>query len=156
MNPLADKTVALLGLVAGLAVLFVVCATKPKEEEQFLTEGVDTRCEVGYRPYRGARRGMFLAEGDKIAVIAPSALPAREQTDAVVNGLRKWGYVPVEGKHVCAETRTLDDVMEDLAWALQDPGTKAIFCVRGGYGASEVADRLSLVLLIAPISSPAK
>lgn len=144
MNPLANKTVALIGLVAGLVILFAVCTTKPKEAEQFLTEGVDTRCEVRYRPYRGARRGMFLAEGDKIAVIAPSALPAREQTDAVVNGLRKWGYVPVEGKHVRAATRTLDDVVEDLAWALQDPGTKAVFCVRGGYGASEVADRLPL------------
>ncbi|MBR0146266.1 MAG: LD-carboxypeptidase [Eubacterium sp.] len=33
--------------------------------------------------------------------------------------------------------------MEDLTWALEDPEIKAIFCVRGGYGASEIADILS-------------
>ncbi|WP_029319175.1 LD-carboxypeptidase [Butyrivibrio sp. AE3004] len=38
--------------------------------------------------------------------------------------------------------RTMDDILEDLEWALEDPDIKAIFCVRGGYGASEVADAL--------------
>ena len=32
--------------------------------------------------------------------------------------------------------------MEDLRWALEDPDIKAIFCVRGGYGATEVLDVL--------------
>ena len=30
--------------------------------------------------------------------------------------------------------------MEDLRWAIEDPEIKAIFCVRGGYGATEVID----------------
>ena len=93
--------------------------------EQFFTEGEDTKCEVAYQPYSGSHEDLFLKEGDRIAVISPSSLPAREQTDAVINGLKAWGYEPVEGKYVCVETRTLAEVMEDLEWALEDPEIKA-------------------------------
>ena len=106
-------------------------------------EGTDTVCEVSFSPYAGSRSSLFLSEGDRIAVISPSALPSKEQVEAVIAGLEAWGYVPVEGHHVFAETRTLDDVAEDLKWALEDPSIKAIFCVRGGYGASEVMDQIS-------------
>ncbi len=143
------RTLAII-LTAALAVISVACSMKgnnekePSEqaEEELITEGENTRCELKYKPYTGEFGSMFLSEGDRIAVISPSALPSREQTDAVIDGLKKWGYEPVEGKHVCAEPRTIDDIIEDLEWALEDPDIKAIFCVRGGYGASEVADRI--------------
>ena len=83
---------------------------------------------------------LFLKKGDHIAVIAPSALPGKEQLDATIDGLKKWGYVPVEGKYVSVKKRTLENCLEDLKWALEDPDTKAIFCVRGGYGSSQVMD----------------
>ena len=111
-------------------------------EAQFFTEGENTKCEVSYQPYSGFHEDLFLKEGDMIAVISPSTLPTREQADAVINGLKAWGYEPVEGKYVCVENRTLAEVTEDLEWALEDPRIKAIFCVCGGYGASEVADLL--------------
>ncbi len=116
-------------------------------QKKLLTEGEDTRCEVVYKPYIGKNKDMFLNEGDKIAVISPSSLPGREQTEAVMNGLKDWGYEPVEGKHVCVESCSLEDVLEDLEWALEDPEIKAIFCVRGGYGASEIADVLPLEMI---------
>ena len=106
------------------------------------SEGIDTPCEVQFAQYTGPWRDQFLSKGDRIAVISPSALPSREQVDAVVNGLREWGYIPVEGKDVCEEVRTLEDCLEDLKWALEDSSVKAVFCVRGGYGASEVMDLL--------------
>ena len=106
------------------------------------SEGVETPCEVQFEQYAGPQRGMFLSAGDRIAVISPSSLPDREQTDATVNGLRSWGYIPVEGRHVCGEVRMLEDCLEDLQQALEDPSIKAVFCVRGGYGASEVMDLL--------------
>ena len=112
-------------------------------EDQLFSEGVDTRCKVRLAPYEGSHREMFLSEGDRIAVITPSALPSREQVDATVKGLRSWGYIPVEGKHVCEEVRSKEDCIEDLRWALEDPSIKAIFCVRGGYGASEIMDEMS-------------
>ena len=112
----------------------------PEEETVIkISEGVDTACEItGYVPYSGAYGDAFLSDGDAVAVISPSSLPTREQVDATVAGLQSWGYVPVEGAHVCDAERTLEDCLSDLVWALEDPEIKAVFCVRGGYGASEV------------------
>lgn len=45
---------------------------------------------------------------------------------------------------ICQDTRTLDELIEDLDWALADPDISAIFCVRGGYGATEVMDSIPL------------
>ena len=85
----------------------------------------------------------------RVAVISPSELPSRRQVDAAKKGLKSWGFVPVEGKYVCPKTRTLEELMEDLEWALTDPEIKAIFCVRGGYGASEVMDNIPTELIAA-------
>lgn len=110
-------------------------------EEKTVSEGTETKCEItGYHDHAAENSSMFLKKGDKIAVISPSALPSEEQRDATVKGLKDWGYVPVEGKYVCVKTRTLENCLEDLEWALKDPETKAIFCVRGGYGSSQVMD----------------
>ena len=112
------------------------------EEPPATLENRVSACEItGYKPYAGEHGDMFLAEGDKIAVITPSAIASEEQVDAVVEGLKAWGYEPVEGKHVREKSRTLQDCLEDLEWALKDPEIKALFCVRGGYAASEVMDQ---------------
>jgi muramoyltetrapeptide carboxypeptidase len=71
-------------------------------------------------------------------------MPAMEEVAATMAGLKQWGYIPAAGKYLICEQRTLDNCMEDLNWALEDPTIKAIFCVRGGYGASEVMDVMPL------------
>lgn len=114
-----------------------------------ISEGVDTPCEVVFAAYGGSREIPFLSEGDSVAVISPSALPSQEQVENTVAGLESWGYVPVLGKHVCEDGRTLQDCVDDLVWALEDPNIKAIFCVRGGYGASEIMDKLTTDLVAA-------
>ena len=120
---------------------------EPQQEEDTYSEGVDTPITVSFDGKTVTAAGYFLAEGDSIAVISPSALPSQEQVDAVAAGLKDWGFVPVEGKHVVQKNRTLADCLDDLTWALEDSSIKAIFCVRGGYGVSEVADALSLDLI---------
>ena len=118
-------------------------ASKESKEEKRVSEGVDTKCKItDYHNFKGKDKSFFLKKGDKVAVISPSALPTKEQKDATIKGLKKWGYVPVEGKYVCVKTRTKEDCLEDLKWALNDPETKAIFCVRGGYGSSQIMDIL--------------
>ncbi|MBQ9827210.1 MAG: LD-carboxypeptidase [Lachnospiraceae bacterium] len=118
------------------------------EDQELYNAGVYTPIEIlGYSRYTGPNADRFLKEGDKIAVISPSALPSREQADAVIKGLEEWGYVPVEGKYVCTEGRTLENCREDLVWALTDPEIKGIFCVRGGWAASEVMDTMDLDLI---------
>ena len=115
---------------------------------EYTSEGEDTTFDItGYHRYQGEHGARFLSEGDKVAVISPSELPTREQVDATLQGLEEWGFVPVEGKYVCPETRTLDQQRRDLEWALDDPEIKAVFCVRGGYAASELMDSFSLDLI---------
>ncbi len=132
----------------GLVLVFVLFAVsacrapaQAAADNTEISEGTDTACEItGYHSYTGSHSSMFLKEGDKIAVISPSALPSEEQRDAVMKGLKEWGYEPVEGKYACVKERTLENCLEDLQWALEDPSIKAVFCIRGGYGASQVMD----------------
>lgn len=138
------RILALIAAVLLAGSLFTASCGEAQEaadEEKSFSEGVDTAIEItGYGQYTGLYGSAFLQEGDRLAVISPSALPSEEQRDAVLAGLEKLGYTPVEGKYVCCEVRTLENCLEDLEWALTDPSIKAVFCVRGGYAASEVMD----------------
>ena len=117
---------------------------------EYFDEVVDTKVEItGFAQYSGEPAFKYLSEGDKIAVVSPSALPDRERIETVLAGLRGWGFEPVEGRYVGGETRTLEECVEDLKWALTDPEIRAIFCVRGGYGATEVLDALPQDLIAA-------
>lgn len=141
------KIAWVLAALMSLGVVITGC-TQSGEENKYTSEGEDTKLEItGYHPYQGANRSCFLEKGDKIAVISPSELPSREQVDATMSGLAEWGFIPVEGKYVCPETRTLEEQREDLEWALNDPELKAVYCVRGGYASSELMDRFSLDLI---------
>ena len=138
-----------------LALVFASCGAKDNKgafenepEKTYITEGADTPVTITkYTDFSGVDGFHFLSEGDKVAVISPSALPTKEQYEAVVEGLKEWGYEPVTGKYVCVEERTLDDCLEDLEWALTDPEIRAIYCVRGGHASSEVLDALQLSLI---------
>ena len=134
-------------IVLILGIVLLGCRHQD-DTNKYVSEDSDTKMEItGYHTHQGDKGSYFLSEGDKIAVISPSELPTRDQVDATLKGLEEWGLVPVEGKYVCPETRTLDEQIEDLKWALNDPETKAIFCVRGGYASSELMDRFSLDLI---------
>lgn len=111
------------------------------------SEGTDTSVTIASFSDSGKNGAYFLKEGDPVAVIAPSSLPGKKAAAETIEGLKKWGYVPVEGKYVSVEERTLEECIEDLTWALNDPEIRAIFSVRGGYASSEVLDQLSLSLI---------
>ena len=136
------KQFNLLCIYALLLLLLPSVYARADSGESF-DEGVDTRVEItGFAPYGGDPGFSFLSEGDRIAVLSPSALPDRGRIETTLAGLRSWGFEPVEGNAVGGETRTLEELADDLRWALADPEIKAIFCVRGGYGATEVLDAL--------------
>ena len=149
MKRTTSKAAVLAFAVTLACMLLAACGQTQtnQQEPSTFSEGVDTPCTVSYTGQATQAGVSFLAEGDSVAVITPSAMPSQEQVDATIEGLKQWGYVPVEGKHVRQDSRTLADCVEDLTWALQDPSTKAIFCVRGGYGASEVLDAMQLDLI---------
>ena len=142
------SSLLILLLILSISITGCTQSSGENEEKEYRSEGEDTKCEItGYHPYQGEDGSYFLSKGDKVAVISPSELPGREQVDATLKGLEEWGFVPVEGKYVCPETRTLDEQIEDLASALSDPEIKAIFCVRGGYASSELMDDFDLTLI---------
>ncbi len=131
-----------------LAAFFLTACSSVGEDGGLLSEGADTPLTVtGYTRLPGDAADRFPQEGDRIAVIAPSSLPGREQVEETLKGLAEWGYVPVEGKYVSVEERTLENCIEDLEWALNDETLRAVFCVRGGYASTEVMDALPLSLI---------
>jgi muramoyltetrapeptide carboxypeptidase len=89
-----------------------------------------------------------LKPGDRVAVVAPSGPPGRQELDLGLAALRSVGLVP----EVFPSTRSVgpypylaaDDKVraEDLARALSDPGYTAVFCARGGYGIQRALELL--------------
>ncbi|GAA1976670.1 LD-carboxypeptidase [Catenulispora subtropica] len=87
-----------------------------------------------------------LKPGDRVAVIALSGAPGRQELDLGLAALRSVGLVP----EVFPSTRSVgpypylaaDDKAraEDLTRALADPGFTAVFCARGGYGVQRVLE----------------
>ncbi len=83
-----------------------------------------------------------LDPGDTIGVIAPSSPEQSSSLDDAVSMLENRGYRVLLGKHYNAVHNPLsylagcdNDKAEDLHSLWQDDSVKAVFCLRGGYGA---------------------
>lgn len=129
-----------------LTFLFISCEKKELEIKT-ISEGTETDISIEFENYIGQNQNLFLNQGDKIAVISPSATPSREQVDKTIKGLKDLGYEPIEGNFTYKEIRTKSEIIEDLLWALNDSSIKAIFAVRGGYGASEIMENIPIDLI---------
>jgi muramoyltetrapeptide carboxypeptidase len=95
-----------------------------------------------------------LRAGDRIAVVAPSSAPADlSAIEAGMTTLEARGYKPYalrsplepDGYLAAADDHRADD----LNHALADPDTRAVFCVRGGYGLLRILDRIDYEAVIA-------
>lgn len=93
-----------------------------------------------------------LKPGDTVSCITPSTFVANPesklQAERIITALglkpkfgrntgKRWGYLG----------GTVDERVADLHEAFRDPETKAVFCVRGGYGAAMLLDRLDYNLI---------
>lgn len=90
-----------------------------------------------------------LVPGDRVAVVAPSGPVVPERLDAGLDILRAWDLDPVPAAHVRDRDPRLgylagDDASRarDFQDAWCDPGTAAVMCARGGYGAQRMLDLL--------------
>ena len=91
----------------------------------------------------------YLQAGDKVALISPSYYTPMENVDKTAEVLRSWGLVPVVGPNVGKivdgkYAGTMEERINDIRWAWNDPSIKAIICNRGGYGTIQYIDMLSL------------
>jgi muramoyltetrapeptide carboxypeptidase len=96
-------------------------------------------------------RPRALRPGDRVAVVAPAGPLQRVALEPGIDLLTSWGLEPVLGASARTQHGFLagdDDArLADLQRAFDDPTTRGIFCVRGGYGVARIVDRIDLTAL---------
>jgi muramoyltetrapeptide carboxypeptidase len=91
-------------------------------------------------------RPKVLGEGDLVALVAPSGWVREERVAAQVKVLEAWGLRSRVGARALHRHRFLagtdEERLADVNDALRDPEVRAIWCLRGGYGAQRIVDDL--------------
>jgi muramoyltetrapeptide carboxypeptidase len=89
-----------------------------------------------------------LREGDLVALVAPAGAVPPERARAAVEVLTGWGLRVRMGEHARGRhtylSGTDDERLADVNAALRDDEVRGLLCLRGGYGAQRIADRLDL------------
>ncbi len=81
-----------------------------------------------------------LKPGDTVAVIAPAGRPDSQGLRESIEALRSLGLAVIQYKDgrrdaaIPAFSASDEFRAQELAWALSEPGIKAVFCARAGYG----------------------
>ena len=93
-----------------------------------------------------------LQKGDVIGIISPASSP--EDSNLVNNGIRyieQLGYRVELGKNINKNRGYLagtdEERIEDIHQMFRDKNVKAIFCLRGGYGAFRLLDKIDYYLV---------
>src|ERR1700730_17516236 len=97
-------------------------------------------------------RPRALRAGDTVGLITPSSYVSDPDRLALAERTaRFFGLVPKFGKNVRKRGGylggTVDERLDDPHAMLRDPEVKAIFAVRGGYGAAQLLDRIDYDLI---------
>ena len=93
-----------------------------------------------------------LKKGDLIGIISPSSSPDDlSQINSGVKYLESFGYKVIVGKNVGKERGYLAGTdgqrLDDLHEMFKNKEVKAIVCVRGGYGATRLLDKINYRLI---------
>lgn len=91
-----------------------------------------------------------LKKGDKVGIVSPSSPTPKEKIEASFKVISDMGFVPVPGESCYLDTygeknylSGSDEVRaEDINRMFGDPDIKGVWCIRGGYGAARILDRL--------------
>ncbi|MEU8330516.1 LD-carboxypeptidase [Micromonospora sp. NPDC048839] len=93
-------------------------------------------------------RAPALAPGDRVRVVSPGSTPDPTNMARGIEILRSWGLVVELGQHVFARYGYLAGTdaqrLADLNAALNDPGIRAVFAARGGYGTQRIVDEIDV------------
>jgi muramoyltetrapeptide carboxypeptidase len=85
-----------------------------------------------------------LQKGDLVALVAPSGAMQGKVADAAAEVLETWGLRVRLGEHALGRhlylAGTDDERLGDLNGALRDEEVRGVLCLRGGYGAQQIAD----------------
>src|SRR5687767_1433883 len=88
------------------------------------------------------RKPRALAEGDRIAIVAPASPFDRDEFDRGVEEIRRLGFEPAYDESVFARRSYVAGPPEIRAAAFQagwdDPAIAGVIAVRGGYGSAQI------------------
>jgi len=92
-----------------------------------------------------------LEKGDKVGLITPSGPITQQKLDNAIGTLKNLGLVPIHSKNVLLKTGYLagddDTRLSELHQMFSDSSIKAIWCIRGGYGATRYLDKIDFSLI---------
>lgn len=98
------------------------------------------------RNSKSSKNWVPLKQGDIVDIVAPGWACSREQLALAVKTLKSWGLVPRVPKDLIGKTYQLSNTDEirfsHLKKALLSKDSKAIWCLRGGYGSLRLMPRL--------------
>ncbi|MFG1779809.1 LD-carboxypeptidase [Micromonospora sp. NPDC049048] len=100
---------------------------------------------------RAPVRARALVPGDRVRVVSPGSTPDPALMDRGIGILRSWGLQVELGQHVFARYGYLAGTdaqrLADVNAAFADPGVRAVFAARGGYGTQRIVDRIDVSAL---------
>lgn len=89
-----------------------------------------------------------LSADDRVRLVSPAGYIESNVLDGAERTLTTWGWNVVRGAsaaHIYGRfAGTVEERLNDLQEAFDDPLCKAVFCSRGGYGAIHLIERLDL------------
>jgi muramoyltetrapeptide carboxypeptidase len=92
-----------------------------------------------------------LKQGDTVAIIAPSSGVSKEDLDFAVQNMADLGLKTKLGKSVSKVNGFLagtdEERLDDLHWAFADKTIDAVWCVRGGYGATRFLPNIDFKII---------
>ncbi|MBN2613508.1 MAG: LD-carboxypeptidase [Bacteroidales bacterium] len=91
-------------------------------------------------------RPPHLTEGSKVGIVSPAGIVSKSDIEPAIKILKDWGLKTLRGKHLYGKYNFFagkdTERLDDLQHMLDDPGIRAIFCSRGGYGIIRLIDKL--------------
>lgn len=101
--------------------------------------------------YSTIRFPRSLQKGDAIALVAPSRKISADELRFAEQRIERWGFRPVRAPGLFQEHHQMGGTPEARAesfnWALGNPEVRAIWAVRGGYGAVQMLPLVNWSLL---------
>ncbi len=93
----------------------------------------------------------YLKKGDKVYLITPSGFASEEKINKAIENVKSLGLEVKFSEKIYAKygylAGTDEERLEDLHYAFANPDIKAVFCVRGGYGATRLLDKIDYKLI---------
>ncbi len=88
----------------------------------------------------------FLAPGDGVAMVSVSRFAESAVVEQAEAWIREQGWVPYRSPHLGARDHQYGGTdaqrASDVNWAIAQPNVRAIWCIRGGYGAVRMVDQI--------------